>query len=117
MPNSASLTTRVLDTTLGRPAAGVFIVLEFYADTERDWQTIAEAKTDKNGRVEELLAEGELKEGLYRITFDTDAYFGERGVETFYPSVTVSFQVSDPSRHYHVPLLLSPYGYSTFGVM
>jgi 5-hydroxyisourate hydrolase len=116
MANHASLTTRVLDTTLGRPAEGVFIVLEYYDDLERDWQVIAETKTDKSGRVEGLLPEGELREGLYRITFDTDAYFVERGVETFYPSVTVSFQISDPTRHYHVPLLLSPHGYSTFGV-
>lgn len=117
MADKASLTTRVLDTTLGRPAAGVFIVLEHYEDSERDWQTIAEAQTDEHGRVEELLSPGRLREGLYRITFDTDAYFGEQGIETFYPSVTVNLQVADPSRQYHVPLLLSPFGYSTFGVM
>lgn len=116
MTKQVSLSTRVLDTTLGRPAQGVFIVLEYYDDSERDWQVIAETKTDESGRVEKLLPGGELREGLYRITFDTDAYFGERGVETFYPSVSVNIQVGDPSRQYHVPLLLSPFGYSTFGV-
>lgn len=116
MGEQASLTTRVLDTSLGRPAAGVFIVLEYYDDSERDWQTVAETKTDEQGRALELLPPGKLQEGLYRITFDTDAYFGERDVETFYPSVTVNIQVSDPSLHFHVPLLLSPFGYSTFGV-
>jgi 5-hydroxyisourate hydrolase len=117
MGEQASLTTRVLDTSLGRPAEGVFIVLEHYEDSQRDWQTVSETKTDKHGRALDLLPAGSLQEGLYRITFDTDAYFGERDVETFYPSVTVNFQVNDPSRHYHVPLLLSPFGYSTFGVM
>lgn len=116
MGDTPSLTTRVLDTSLGRPAPGMFIVLERYEDSERDWQTIAEAKTDKDGRAADLLARDEFREGLYRITFDTDAYFGERGVETFYPSIAVNFQVSDPSRQYHVPLLVSPFGYSTFGV-
>jgi 5-hydroxyisourate hydrolase len=116
MPTPASLSTRVLDTTLGRPAQGVFIVLEYYDDSEGDWQVIAETKTDECGRVEQLLSGGNVREGLYRITFDTDAYFGERGVETFYPSVTVSFQISDPALQCHVPLLLSPFGYSTFAV-
>jgi 5-hydroxyisourate hydrolase len=116
MAKQASLSTRVLDTAIGRPAGGIFIVLERYDDTERDWQVIAETKTDASGRVEELLPGGELEEGLYRITFDTDAYFGEQGVETFYPSVSVNFQISEPARKYHVPLLLSPHGYSTFGI-
>ncbi len=114
MTAAPGITTHVLDTSLGRPAVGVFVVLEHYVDTERNWHTIAEGKSDAKGRVDDLLPAKSLEEGLYRITFDTDAYFGDREVETFYPSISVNFQVADPKQHHHVPLLLSPYGYTTY---
>ena len=114
MSDRSLITTRVLNLTTGKPAVGVFIVLEHYQDTEHDWQTIAEAKTDKAGRAENMLPAGLTEEGLYRLTFDTDAYFGERDVETFYSSISINFQVTDTDGRYYIPLLLSPFGYSTF---
>jgi 5-hydroxyisourate hydrolase len=101
-----SLSTHVLDTTLGAPAAGVAVRLEGAGGT------LAEAVTDADGRVRELAAE--LDEGTHRIVFDTAGYFASAGRETFYPEVTVTFTVTDPRRHHHVPLLLSPYSYSTY---
>lgn len=101
-----SLSTHVLDATLGIPAAGVPVHLT------RDGATLAEAVTDQDGRVGEL---GVLAaEGAYRVTFDTGAYFTATGQQGFYPEVTIAFTVTDPAAHYHVPLLLSPYAYSTY---
>lgn len=114
MPNRPPITTQVLDLTTGNPVAGMFIVLEHYQDTEHDWQTITETKTDDRGRANAMESPKDIEEGLYRITFDTDAYFGERDIKTFYSSVTINFQVSSADRPYHIPLLLSPYGYSTY---
>ncbi len=107
------LSVHVLNVSTGDSATGMFIVLERYEDTDHDWQTIGEAKTDDAGQAMELIPAGALKEGLYRLTFDTDAYFGEREIRTFYSSVSINFQVTDAQRQYHIPLLLSPYGYST----
>jgi 5-hydroxyisourate hydrolase len=101
-----SLSTHVLDATLGTPAAGVPVRLS------RDDETLAAAVTDEDGRVREL---GVLATaGDYRVTFDTGAYFAASGQHGFYPEVTIAFTVSDPAAHYHVPLLLSPYAYSTY---
>jgi 5-hydroxyisourate hydrolase len=100
-----SLSTHVLDAALGRPAAGVAVRLE------REGSVVAEAVTDADGRVREL---GELAAGVHRLTFDTGAYFAASGRDAFYPEVTVAFTVTDPDEHHHVPLLLSPYAYSTY---
>jgi 5-hydroxyisourate hydrolase len=101
-----SLSTHVLDATLGTPAAGVPVRLA------RDGETLAEAVTDEDGRVRELDACAAV--GAYRVTFDTGAYFAATGQQGFYPEVTITFNVTDPAVHYHVPLLLSPYAYSTY---
>lgn len=101
-----SLSTHVLDMTLGVPAAGVAIRLEHGAET------LDEAVTDGNGRIGALGAD--LEAGTYRIVFDTGTYFGSGDRPVFYPEVAVSFVISDPARHHHVPLLLSPFGYSTY---
>ena len=101
-----SLSTHVLDATLGTPAAGVPVRLA------RGDETLAEAVTDEDGRVPEL---GPLAApGDYRVTFATGAYFAASGQHGFYPEVTIAFTVTDPAAHYHVPLLLSPYAYSTY---
>jgi 5-hydroxyisourate hydrolase len=100
-----SLSTHVLDAALGRPAAGVAVRLE------RDGSVVASAVTDADGRVRAL---GELVAGVHRLTFDTGAYFAASGRDAFYPEVTVAFTVVDPDEHHHVPLLLSPYAYSTY---
>jgi 5-hydroxyisourate hydrolase len=103
---TAHLTTHILNTTSGTPAAGVAVTLR---DASGD--TIATAVTDADGRAglgPELLASG-----TYALTFDTGAYFAALGTDCFYPSVTVDFTITD-ARHYHVPLLLSPFAYSTY---
>jgi len=109
----SAITTHVLDTSRRRPAAGVPVRLE--AHTDGGWQTLGRGATDADGRLRDLLPEGQtLASGLYRLTFDTSAYFSSHGVEGFYPEVAVTFRVADAAQHYHVPLLLSPYGYSTY---
>ena len=103
------LTTHVLDTALGRPAAGVPLLLERSAG---GWKAAGRGVTDADGRCKTLL-KGPLKRGTYRLTFGVAAYFKRTRQAGFYPSVTVVFAVRD-ARHHHVPLLLSPWGYSTY---
>jgi 5-hydroxyisourate hydrolase len=106
------ISTHVLDTAGGRPARGVRVVLE-RASTEGIWNLAGEGVTDSNGRIAQLLAADEpLQPGSYRLTFFTGDYF--EGQEHFYPKVALEFLVRDASTHYHVPLLLSPYGYTTY---
>jgi 5-hydroxyisourate hydrolase len=107
------LTTHVLDLHLGKPAAGVAVRLE-RMDASGGWHAVARGVTDDDGRVADLLAQGALEVGVYRITFDTGAYFDAQRIEHFYPQVAVEFRVVDLSRHHHVPLLVSPFGYSTY---
>jgi 5-hydroxyisourate hydrolase len=90
---------------------GVPVTLEF-ADAD-GWTPAGSAATDADGRARDLLA-GPLQAGRYRLTFDTGAYFRAAGVTAFYPDVSVHFEVTDPGEHHHVPLLLSPFGYSTY---
>jgi 5-hydroxyisourate hydrolase len=108
----AGIATHVLDTSAGRPASGVAVELEVFA--AGGWEPVGAGLTDEQGRLD-LLAEGaEPMAGTYRIRFDTGAYFGARDVATFFPAVTVEFEVTDPHEHHHVPVLLSPFGYSTY---
>ena len=109
----STLSTHVLDTSLGRPAAGVAVTLERLGAGGAP--TLAGfGRTDEDGRLRDFPPAGHvLVKGDYRLRFDTAAYFGESGRESFYPSVTVEFRVGDDA-HYHVPLLLSPFGYSTY---
>ena len=104
-----SLSTHVLDATNGRPAEGVAVRLEDKIDGE--WRTAAEARTDADGRIGAL---GDPAAGIHRLHFDTGAYFAAAGVGTFYPEVTVTFTVVDATGHHHVPLLLSPFAFSTY---
>ncbi len=109
----SALTTHVLDTSLGRPAEGVAVTLE-RRESGR-WIDVGGGRTDADGRCRSLLHEGVvLQKASYRLTFDTGAYFEGRGVPSFYPYVSVVFQVRDDKQHHHVPLLLSPFGYSTY---
>ena len=109
---SRSITTHVLDTSAGRPAPGIAVVLEM--NTEGAWKIAGRGTTDADGRVFSLLAEGKLVPGSYRLRFETGAYFASRHVATFYPNVEITFEVRDAAQHYHVPLLLSPFGYTTY---
>ena len=108
-----SISTHVLDTSIGRPAAGVRVGL-FRRDGER-WVTVSQAETNADGRVAGLLsANASADAGTFRLTFDAGIYFAERGQETFYTTIAIEFVIRDPSQHHHVPLLLSPFGYSTY---
>ncbi len=106
------ITTHILDTSLGRPAQGVAVVLERY---EGDgFVKIGEGVTDDDGRLGDLLDESARQAGVYNISFDTGAYFAEAERECFYPSVSIVFEITAPDEHHHVPLLLNPFGYSTY---
>lgn len=108
------ITTHVLDTSRGRPAADVRVTLE-QGSTSADWRVIGRGVTDADGRLRTLTPEsGSLAPGVYRLVFQTDAYFAAQGVRAFYPHIVVSFEVADGTAHYHVPLLLSPFGYTTY---
>jgi 5-hydroxyisourate hydrolase len=102
----ATLSTHVLDTGAGRPATGVAVVLESAAG-----EVLGDARTDADGRVGSIGAD--LAPGDYRLRFDTGAWFADAGVDAFYPEVAVSFTIT-ADEHFHVPLLLSRYGYSTY---
>lgn len=106
------ITTHVLDVSLGRPAAGVPVVLENRAGA--DWVELGRGVTDADGRLKTLMAPGTLAAGVYRLTFDTGAYFKLLGSPGFFPTVPVVFELRAPGGHHHVPLLLSPFGYSTY---
>lgn len=111
----SAITTHVLDTSRGRPAAGVRVLLEWLDPAEDIWEDLGEGETDADGRLRTLLSEdAELRPGVHRITFATGEYFAAQGVEGFYPEVSIVFTVRAADEHYHVPLLVSPFGYSTY---
>jgi 5-hydroxyisourate hydrolase len=104
----SAITTHVLDTSIGQPARHVAIAL-----SNADGDVIGRGQTDQDGRCRDLLPEP-LATGRYRISFDVAAYFLARGIHSFYPVVHIDFEVFDAAQHYHVPLLISPFGYSTY---
>lgn len=108
------ITTHVLDTAIGRPAAGVPVVLERLSGKDAP-HVLGRGLTDADGRLRDLMPPTALLDpGVYRIVFGTGAYFRAQGLEAFYPEVAVVFEVVDGAEHHHVPLLLSPFGYSTY---
>ncbi len=107
----SSMTTHILDTSIGRPASGVPLILA-KADGG-GWRTVGRGTTDLDGRCKTILKKGALLRGVYRLTFGVASYFKRTRQTAFYPSISIVFQVRD-SRHHHVPLLLSPWGYSTY---
>jgi 5-hydroxyisourate hydrolase len=108
----SAITTHVLDTARGRPAAGMRVTLDAKADD--GWAPVGGGVTDADGRVPGLVPEGALRAGVHRMTFFTGDWLAAEGTKGFYPLVTVICEITDPGAHYHVPLLLSPYGYSTY---
>jgi 5-hydroxyisourate hydrolase len=107
------ITTHILDLSTGKPAVGVRVVLAVVSDGRRT--TVASGVTDNDGRLRDLVpGSTALDGGVYELTFETGAYFTARGVPPFHPRVSVAFEVTDPGQHYHVPLLISPYGYTTY---
>jgi 5-hydroxyisourate hydrolase len=113
MISMPGITSHVLDTSRGEPAAGVNVTLHREAVTGV-WQPLGAGVTDGDGRVADLLAGESLDKGTYRLVFATGDYHRGHGDARFFPDVTVDFSVDDPDRRYHVPLLLSPYGYSVY---
>ena len=108
------ITTHVLDITAGKPAVAVKVILETYT-AAKEWKELARGETNTDGRIADLLPDAtKLVGGTYRLTFLTAAYYRSIGMEGFYPYVVVVFELKEPITHYHVPLLLSPYGYSTY---
>jgi 5-hydroxyisourate hydrolase len=105
-----SLSTHVLDATTGRPASGMRVHLATFTITQ-DRLPLHSADTDADGRVTGLPASAP---GIYELSFDTGGYFAKHDVATFYPEVVVRFEITDPAAHHHVPLLLSPFAYSTY---
>ncbi len=102
----SSITTHILDTTQGRPAAGIPVTLEFQL-SEQEWEQVGAGTTDADGRVKTLMDPGaELNQGTYRLTFNVN--------REFYPQIVVVFRVENPKEHYHIPLLLGAFGYTTY---
>ena len=109
----SGITTHVLDTSRGKPAASVQVRLDRLDSGE--WVRLGQSATDADGRAGALTPPGgRLEKGVHRLTFDTGSYFRAGGRESFYPEVQIRFEIADPAQHYHVPLLLSPFGYSTY---
>ncbi|TIH26068.1 hydroxyisourate hydrolase [Subtercola vilae] len=105
------ITSHVLDSTLGKPAADVPVALDAFEDGF--WMPVSSALTDADGRVSSL-GPVTLPAGIYRVTFDTGHYFAAHHQATFYPQVSVTFELASEAEHYHIPLLLSPFAYSTY---
>lgn len=109
----SAITTHVLDTSRGRPAEGVPATLE--VEAAGGWKIVGKGTTNADGRITDLIpTETSLASGVYRLIFDTAKYFANQQIKGFYPQVTIVFRIEDPAQHYHVPLLLSPFGYSTY---
>ncbi len=106
------ITTHVLDTAVGKPAKGIAVTLERL--DRKQWKTVGKGKTDGDGRLKTLLKEGSLGAGYYRITFDVEAYFKRQKAPAFYKQIPIQFHIQATGQHYHVPLLLNPFGYSTY---
>lgn len=108
----SGITTHVLDLARGRPAAGIVVVLS--ARQGKEWRELGRVATDADGRVRSFPAAGPLGAGIHQLRFETGEYFAAQGVESFWPHVEIAFQVDVPVTDHHVPLLLSPYGFSTY---
>lgn len=108
------ISTHVLDTARGAPARDVSVHLERH-ESSGEWRIVGAARTDQDGRCNELLPDGEkLSPGVYRLAFDTASYYASQGARGLYPIVQVTFSVRDGETHFHIPLLLSPHGYTTY---
>ena len=114
------ITTHVLDTARGTPAVDMRITLDralsppLEESAQQSWERVGETRTNSDGRGPGLSATLEMRSGIYRAIFYTQEYFDKQGSPTFYPQVEIVFRIVDPSQHYHIPLLISPFGYSTY---
>lgn len=108
---TSAITTHVLNTAAGSPAAGIVVHLD--AAGESGWRRLADGVTDADGRARSL-GPARAPAGQYRLIFETGRYFAEREETGFFPEITVTFTITDPAAHHHVPVLLSPFAYSTY---
>ncbi len=107
------ITSHVLDTSAGRPASGILISLQ--QQSGNDWIMLGSVETNDDGRVSDFTGSQDvLPGGIYKLTFYLDDYFRQSGTSSFYPYAEVVFEIEGDGQHYHVPLLLNPYGYSTY---
>jgi len=107
------LSSHILDVSTGLPAPNVTVKLEKLNEGTQMWTAVDQKKTDENGRITNFLEEKKSEKGIYRLTFLIADYFKSKKTESFYPFIEVVFQIKD-DKHYHVPITLSPYGYSTY---
>lgn len=114
MSSRSPITTHVLNTATGRPVVGIAITLYRRASASDVWQEIGSGVTDADGRASQLLPPGTLTKQDYRLTFGTGSYFAEQGIVSLYPEVSIEFCVIHPDEHYHIPLLVSPFSFSTY---
>jgi 5-hydroxyisourate hydrolase len=108
----SAITTHILDVNFGKPAANVDVAL--YRKEGYDFVKIAQDKTNADGRSVDWMGDSERQAGIYRVVFDTDGYFKQLGQACLYPAVTIDFRLTEPNKHYHIPLLLSANGFSTY---
>ena len=110
----STISTHILDTSQGRPAPGVSVTLEILNAGE-GWSPLSQAETDSDGRIKQfVLSDPQLAPGTYRLVFAVAKYFESLNQKSFYPEVAVTFLIAAGAEHYHVPLLISPFGYSTY---
>jgi 5-hydroxyisourate hydrolase len=108
----SAITTHILDVNIGKPAANVEVIL--YRKVADEFVEIAKQKTNSDGRIVDWMGEEQRQAGIYKVVFDTDGYFNELKQECLYPTVTIDFRLTAPDQHYHIPLLLSANGFSTY---
>ena len=108
----STISTHILDTARGLPARGIRVTLQ-HSTKEHEWEDLAMGSTNSDGRIPDFAKDIVLSDGIYRIRFDVSAYFSEHKTKSFYPYIEVVFELAADG-HYHVPLLLSPWGYSTY---
>ena len=115
MPEAVRITSHVLDVSRGTPAAGIVVRLEHRSGEADDWRLVGQSATNADGRVTDLSpASAPVEAGQYRLTFETRPYFAGQKVSTLYPAVVIVIDAAAGEAHYHVPLLLSPFGYTTY---
>jgi len=107
------LSSHILDVSSGMPASGVTVQLEKLNEKTKTWAFVDKKVTDQQGRIKEFLDQRQQNKGVYKLTFFVKEYFSSRNTESFYPFIEVVFQIQD-DKHYHVPITLSAYGYSTY---
>lgn len=109
----SQVTTHILDTSLGEPASNVEVQLYSYSNNE--WNELGQGKTDSDGRVTNLIdSDQSLEAGEYKLRFEIASHYSSNNTESFYPFIDIVFKISAGGQHYHVPLLLNPFGYSTY---